>query len=435
MPNFLRLLCLLCIACVLTQARADEDWNAKFQTTYIVQKKSAFAAAYSGANSLSPSAEKSYTFSTDAFLAWRVQPHTELYFVPEVTQGVALSNLTGMAGFTNGEITRASGTNPTLYRQQLFVRHSWGLGGAVEQLASGMNQLASTVDTHRLVLTAGNFSTLNLFDNNRYAHDPRSQFMNWSNMTHAAYDYAADARGFGWGVAGEWYGGEWVLRAARMTVPRTPNGLPLDEKIFSHYGDQIEFEHSHQLGTQPGKMRLLAWRNRAVLASYREAILLGATNNSAPDIAKVRQGEKIKYGIGINLEQAINADTGIFLRAMLSDGRSETLAFTEADHSIAGGVVVQGAAWGRAQDSVGLSLMANALGADRRAYLQAGGISFFIGDGGLRYRMEKIAEGYYSWGIAKDTALTADYQYIANPAYNAERGPLSVLGMRLHLEY
>jgi len=413
----------------------EESWNAKFQTTYIWQHKPGFNAAYSGQNSLSPNAENSYTFTTDAFFGLRVRQNSELYFVPEITQGVPFSNLTGLGGFTNGEITRASGTNPTVYRQQLFLRQTWGLGGDTEKIESGMNQLAGVVDKNRFVLTAGNFSTLNIFDNNAYAHDPRTQFMNWSNMTYAAYDYAADARGFGWGFAGEWYQDNWVVRFGRMTVPKEPNVLQLDYQFFKHYGDQVEIERSHELGGQPGKIRLLGYRDHAVMASYRDAINYGIATNTTPSIFNVRYGEKSKYGFGIDTEQAINDNLGAFLRAMWSDGRTETDAFTEVDQSIAGGISLKGTDWGRAQDTVGFSLIGNELSRDRRDYLQAGGISFFIGDGKIRYRPEIILESYYNWNVAKHTWFTADYQHIANPAYNADRGPVEVFGLRLHFEY
>lgn len=414
---------------------ATEDWNAKFQTTYIWQHKPGFKAAYSGANSLSAYAENSYTFTTDAYLGVRIGPGSELYLVPEVTLGVPFSNLTGLGGGTNGEITRATGTIPKLYRQQLFLRQTWGQGGGVVRLASGMDQLAGTADRNRFVLTAGNFSTLNIFDNNAYAHDPRIQFMNWANMTHLAYDYAADARGFGWGVAGEWYRDAWVVRTARMTGPRDPNMLQLDFQLLKHYGDQLEIEHAHELAGRPGKVRLLAWRNRARLANYRDAIAYGQAHSQTPDIFKVRYGEQIKYGLGINIEQAVSDGTGMFLRAMQADGRTETMAFTEADSSIAGGFALKGAAWGRAQDTAGIALISNGLSKDRRDYLQAGGISFFIGDGALRYRPETIFETYYSWNAARNFWLTADYQRINNPAYNADRGPVEVYGVRVHLEY
>ncbi|MBI3480456.1 MAG: carbohydrate porin [Nitrosomonadales bacterium] len=431
------ILVLLALLPHLAQARvtSEENWNAKFQTTYIWQHKPGFSSAYSGANSLSPDAENSYTFTTDAFLGVRIAPGSELYLVPEVTQGVALSNLSGLGGFTNGEITRASGTDPVVYRQQLFLRQTWGLGGVRLNNESAMNQLAGAMDSNRFVLTLGNFSTLNIFDNNAYAHDPRTQFMNWSNMTHASYDYAADARGFGWGIAGEWYRDEWVLRFARMTGPRDPNMLQLDYQFFQHYGDQLEIEHSHELAGQPGKVRLLAWRNRAILANYRDAINYGLASATAPDIFKVRYREQIKYGLGIDIEQAINDNLGAFLRAMQSDGHTETLAFTEVDSSIAAGLSLKGTGWGRTQDTVGLSLIGNGLSQDRRDYLQAGGISFFIGDGKLSYRPETIIESYYSWSMTKHAWLTADYQHIANPAYNADRGPVEIFGMRLHFEY
>jgi carbohydrate-selective porin OprB len=434
-----RKLVLLLLAVLPHLAQAEEatqeDWNAKFQTTYIWQHKPSFNAAYSGPNSLSPNAENSYTFTTDAFIGLRIRQGSELYLVPEITQGVPFSNLTGLGGFTNGEITRASGTNPTIYRQQLFLRQTWGLGGGTEKVESDMNQLAGVVEKNRFVLTAGNFSTLNIFDNNTYALDPRTQFMNWSNMTYAAYDYAADARGFGWGFAGEWYQDSWVVRFGRMTVPKEPNMLQLDYQFFKHYGDQLEIEHSHELSGQPGKVRLLGYRDYAVLASFRDAINYGIATNTTPSIFNVRYGEKSKYGFGIDAEQAINANLGAFLRAIWSDGRTETDAFTEVDQSIAGGISLKGTDWGRAKDTLGFSLISNGLSKDRRDYLQDGGISFFIGDGALRYRPETIFESYYNWNVAKHTWLTADYQYIANPAYNADRGPVEVFGLRLHFEY
>lgn len=411
----------------------EDNWDAKFQTTYAWQKKPGFGAAYSGANSLSANKEKSYTFTATLSLGFHPWQHGEFYFNPEVTQGVPFSNLTGMGGFTNGEMTRAAGTNPTFYRQRVFLRQTWGMGGATEKVESDFNRLAGVVEKNRFVLTAGNFSTLDVFDDNAYAHDPRTQFMNWSNMTHASYDYSADARGFSWGFTGEWYQNDWVLRFGRMTGPREPNMLPMDLRFFSHYGDQVEIEHDHELGGQRGKVRLLGWRNRAVLASYRDAINLGYATATVPDIFKVRYNEKIKYGYGINVEQAITDNFGTFLRAMQADGRTETLAFTEVDQSIAGGISLKGSTWGRAQDTLGVSLMGNAMSKDRRDYLQAGGISFFIGDGAIRYRPETIFESYYNWNVTRHVWLTVDYQHIANPAYNADRGPVRVFGLRLHL--
>jgi hypothetical protein len=357
-----------------------------------------------------------------------------------MVQGVPFStDLIGLGGFTNGEITRASGSAPKVYRQRLFLRQTWNQGGGAERIDADLNQLAGAVDKNRLVLTAGNFSTLDVFDRNSYAKDPRTQFMNWGNWTYAAYDYAADARGFGWGMAAEWYRDDWVLRAGRMSGPKEPNMLPVDLALGRHYGDQAELEHAHTLGGQSGKVRILGWRNRARLASFKDALDWLETHpgqySDPVALYEARNTDKIKYGLGINIEQAIGADAGLFLRAMKADGRTETHAFTEADGSLSAGLSVKGSSWGRAMDTIGLSLMRNTLSDDRRRFLEAGGISFFLGDGALRYRPEAIFEGYYSLSAGKRLWLTADYQRIQNPAYNADRGPVNVYAFRLHAEF
>ncbi len=417
---------------------AEQQADARLQSTYIWQAKPSFNAAYSGPNSLIPEREKSYTFSVTGFLGFRPWAGGELYFNPEMTQGVAFSNLDGLAGFTNGELTRVSGTRPSFYRQRLFLRQNWNRGGGRIGIDTDMNQLAGAVDRNRWVLTLGNFSTLDVFDDNAYAKDPLSQFMNWGNMTYAAYDYAADARGFGWGAALEWFHDDWVLRYGRMTGPKQPNMLPVDMRIGKHYGEQFEIEHDHELAGLPGKLRLLFWRDRANLASFADASSYLLANPDDPDhqtLLKVRNGDKFKLGAGVNIEQALNRDSGIFLRAMASDGRTETYAFTEADASFAAGLSVKGEAWGRSGDSLGLSWLANRLSRDRRRYLEAGGISFFIGDGALRYRPEAIFEAYYGWRLTKSLSLSGDYQHVANPAYNADRGPVNFIGMRTHTAF
>lgn len=425
-------------ACAADGAFESENWTARYQTTYIWQKKPGFDAAYSGQNSLLATPEKSYTFTATAYLGFRPWNGGELYFNPELTQGAPFSNLSGLAGFTNGELTKVSGTEPKVYRQRAFLRQTWNLGGGSETVEADLNQMAGLVDRNRFVLTAGNFSTLDVFDDNIYAKDPRTQFMNWGNWAYAAYDYAADARGYGWGAAGEWYRGDWVYRFGRMTGPREPNGLPIDYQIGRHYGDQFEIEHAHQLGGLPGKVRLLAWRNRANLASYQDALAYGLANPGDPNhqwILKVRSGEKIKYGYGVNVEQALSSNLGAFLRAMNSDGRTETYAFTEADASLSVGLSLKGGAWQRGNDTVGVALLRNMLGPERRSYLAAGGISFFIGDGALNYRPEDIVEAYYSWNAWKNVYLTADFQRVNNPAYNADRGPVNFAGVRFHAEF
>jgi high affinity Mn2+ porin len=451
MPHFSRqqltawVLCSMAAAGAWAQTVDTEDTTARYQLTYNWQHHNAFHAAYSGANSLSPQSERMYTFSTTAHWGFRPWQDGELYFNPEVTSGVPFSgNLVGMGGFTNGEITRAGGSTPKLYRQRLFVRQTWNQGGEREAVESDFNQMAGWVDKNRFVLTAGNFSTLDVFDDNAYAKDPRTQFMNWGNWTYAAYDYAADARGFGWGFAGEWYQDNWVLRFGRMTGPKEPNGLPVDFAIGKHYGDQVEIERGHVWAGQPGKVRVLAWRNRAQVANFNDATQWLQTHaglQTGPDaLIAVRGSEKIKYGLGVNVEQAIQPSVGFFLRAMKADGRTETYAFTEADGSLSTGLVFKGGLWGREGDAIGVAFMHNTLSNQRRGFLAAGGVSYFIGDAAsttqtLNYKPEQILEAFYSFQITRETWLTTDYQRIQNPAYNADRGPVNVYALRLHAEF
>ena len=431
-------LCCGSLAWAQAEEAETENVSARYQVTYNSQTHPSFRSSVSGVNSLTAAADRMFTFSATAHWGARVWDGGEIYVNPELAAGVPFAgNLVGLGGFTNGEITRAAGTTPKPYLQRLFLRQTWNQGGGQEKVDGDFNQMAGFVDKNRFVLTAGNFSTLDVFDDNAYAKDPRTQFMNWGNWTYAAYDYAADARGFGVGMAGEWYRGDWVYRLARMTGPKEPNGLQMDFALAKHYGDQLEIEHAHAWGDQPGKLRVLAWRNRAVVASYSDATAyLQAHPGSNPQsFLAVRNGEKIKYGLGVNLEQAITPEVGFFLRAMKADGKTETYAFTEVDDSLSTGVRLDGQLWGRAQDMIGVAWLRNGLSKERRQFLEAGGISFFIGDGVLRYQPEQILETFYSWQVIKGTWLTADVQRIQNPAYNALRGPVNVFALRAHAEF
>lgn len=424
-----------CASLVFADEPNTEEWNAKFQSTYIWQEKPAFNAQYSGHNSLSADKEYSYSFTATAALGVRLWDGAELYLDPELAQGVPFSNLTGLGGYPNGEMARTSGPELTAYRARLFLRQTWNQGGEQEAVDSAANQLAGNVDTHRWVLTLGNLSVTDIFDNNSYNHDPRTQFLNWSLMTYGAYDFAADARGYTRGVALEWYNGNWVARVGRFLEPLQPNQQLLDSDFLHHYGDQIELENSFTLNDEPGKFRVLAFRNKMKMSLYQDALALAEETQALPDINLVRHGDQIKCGVGINLEQAITHDLGLFGRVTWADGATETYAFTEIDRSLSVGVLLQGTAWNRENDHIGLALVTNNLSKLHKQYLENGGLGFFIGDGQLDYRPENIAEGFYSLSLFSQSSLSLDYQYIANPAYNAARGPAMVYSVRMHTEF
>jgi hypothetical protein len=410
---------------------AEEAYGAKSQATYVWQRKYPFGAAYTGTNSLTPEIEKSYSFTATAALGARTWKGGEIYLNPEVAQGVPLSHLTGLGGFTNGEIARTTGQTASFYMARAFLRQTWGLGGGRERVESDANQLAGFVDRQRVVLTVGKLSLQDLFDDNAYAKDPRTQFLNWSLMTHGAWDFAADARGYSWGVALEYFDGDWAVRAARFMMPKQSNGLALNPRIFYSFGDQVELERSHTIAGQAGKVRLLAYRNEADMGGYRDALANASATGSTPDLATSRQ-RRVKYGFGINLEQSVSSDAGVFARASWNNGEAETFAFTEIDRSISAGTLIKGSLWGRATDSFGLAAVMNGISGPHRDYLAAGGLGFFIGDGQLTYRTENIFETFYSLGTVKDLWVSLGFQRIFNPAYNADRGPVSVASARLH---
>ncbi len=427
------LLLTLFLSPVLACASEAQEWDAKFQSTYIWQQKEPFSASYSGSNSLTTSKEDSFSFTTTAFLGYRPWENGEIYFNPEIAAGHPLSNLTGLGGFTNGEMQKSTGTTPKLYMARLFLRQTWGLGGDRELVESGQNRLAGVTDKNRVVLTVGNLAVNDIFDTNAYSNDPRTQFLNWSFLVNGAFDFASNARGYTWGAALEDYYGNWVWRIGRFMLPKQPNQLPLDQHIFQHYGDQVEIEHHHVVDGKQGTIKLLAFHDRAVLARFSDA--LANADGGVPDITLVRNTEQNKYGVGINLEQTLADNIGGFARAMHSDGKTETDAFTEIDQSFSFGLEFKGALWARPDDTFGLAFAENQLSRDRRNYLAAGGMSFFLGDGALNYKPEQIVEGYYKWGIGQYYWISLDAQGIANPAYNADRGPAYFAGIRLHGEY
>lgn len=420
--------------------------NMHGQTTYINQRYNNFNSGYSGMNSLSAQKSMSYTWSGTLFFGARLAPNTDIYFNPEVVSGVPFSGLVGLGGFTNGEATKANGAQAKFYSARAFARQTFNQEGEKVLLENDANQVTQTVSSNRVVVTAGQFSTLDIFDDSKYAKDPRIQFMNWGNMTYLAYDYAADARGYSWGLAGEWYLQNWVLRASRMITPKTPNGLNLNWQIFNAYGDQFEIERQHNLGDLPGKVSVLAYRNKMILARFSDATNYLLANNAqgTQAINNVRNNYQYKTGVGLHGEQALTKDLGIYGRIFTSDGHTETMSFTEADNSISVGMGMNGTSWSRPSDSIGISVMQNGLSSYRKNYLQAGGISYFIGDTPspyagpgqtINYRPERIGEIYYNALLVKNVLLGVNFQHINNPAYNAARGPVNIASFRIHAEF
>lgn len=434
----------------------DERWNAYGQLTYISSWKLPFTAAYTNLggsnNSLLPGPERSFTGTVTAYLGVKLWPGAEVYFAPEVIAERPLSGLHGLGGaIQNFELQKTGGEDPAVYRSRIYLRQTIGFGGAKVAKPSDALQLGATVDARRVVLTVGNFSVLDFFDKNAFSTNPRQQFLNMVFMTHAAYDFASDARGYAWGGALEVYFDDWALRFARVSPPQNPNQLPVTLHFDQFYGDQLELEHTHRLFGRAGAVRLLGYRNRELMGRFDDAIAAfqgdpsknaaactgfnyGSTNATAPDLCWARR-PNVKLGLGVNLEQHLTDDLGVFFRGMFSDGQTEVQAYTSSDRSISFGALAQGSPWRRAADVAGVGLGVAWISKSHAEYLRLGGVDGFIGDGNLRVAPEIAFDVFYSANLLKCVWVSFDYQHIHNPAFNADRGPVNLFSLRVHAEF
>jgi high affinity Mn2+ porin len=409
-------------------------WNVHAQTTFLPQGYPAIRSPYAGPDSLPGSGQLQETWTATAFLGVRLWQGAEFYFDPEVAQGFGLNGTLGIASFPSGEAQKAGAAFPKIRAQRYYIKQTFGLGGEQEDVDDGPNQLAGKRDIDRVTLIVGRFAIGDFFDNNAYAHDPRADFMNWALWESAAYDFPADLPGYTRGAVVELNRKDWAVRAAVVEVPTAPNS---DVLTFKTAGTVVEFEERHTLFDQPGKLRLGTFANSGNTGNYDQALAIEAANPTL-DINAVMtsiQHANLKYGFYANLEQQIAKDFGLFARLSWNDGQNQILSFTDIDRSLSGGVSIKGSYWGRPNDTIGIGGAINGLSTAHRDFLAAGGIGLLIGDGQLNYRPEQVLETYYAYSVNKNVTLTADYQLIVNPAYNADRGPVSVFSGRLHGEF
>ena len=420
---------------ILPQAVRD-NLSLHAQTTIIGQTDLPFPAAFSGANSLNQFGETRDTFSVTGFFGFK-DPYegTEFYYNPEPFQGFGLSNTHGLAGFSNIEAQKAGYDFPHYNTARLFLRHVFGLGGEQEDIPDGPNQVGGKADISRVTLTFGKVAVGDFFDNNTYSHDGRTSFMNWALVDAGAFDYSADQQGYTFGTVLELNQKEWAVRAGYFLVPDVSNGENFDTRIGRRGQAIVEAQHNYTVFGMEGIVRVLAFENQFNAGSFNATLANpGAFNpDGTPDVSTTRQTRSQYGGVG-NIELAATKDLGVFARIAAWNGQSEIL-YTDITSSFSIGAVLKGTSWGRPQDKIGLADAVNGLTASYQRYLAAGGLGVNVGDGALNYAPENIVEAYYSIGVNDFTALTFDYQFVANPAYNTARGPVSIGSARLHVAF
>jgi len=413
-------------------AAADERTAAYLQLTTVAQRHPRFNSPYAGANSLGAFGRTEETTDITAYLGLRLWRGAEAWVNPEVDQGFGFDRTVGAAGFPSGEAYKVGANAPYVRVPRLFVRQTIPLGGDAVAVDATANQLRGATSANNLTLTVGKFSVVDVFDTNRYAHDPRGDFLNWSVIDAGPFDYAADAWGFTYGASAELAIGDWTTRLGYFQLSRQPNGK-IVAADFSQSSSVAEIERRKQWLGRPGKIKLLAFVNRASMGRYADAVSLASANGVTPDIALVRR-KASRGGVSLNIEQEVADHLGLFVRASGNDGGKEAYEFTEINRSVSTGLSFGGDRWHRPDDVFGVAAVVNALSRPARAYFAAGGLGILIGDGRLNYGSEQIVETYYAWHVNRFVIISADYQHIDRPAYNRDRGPVSVYTLRLHLQ-
>ncbi|MEO8852943.1 MAG: carbohydrate porin [Ginsengibacter sp.] len=448
MRNFivLFLLYLFTINSVFAQSGSDSLANIKstahFQLTVISQDHLSFKSLYSGNNSLPSKAEWGATSITSTlFLGRKLWKNGAFYFNSEISGGQGLGGSLGVAGALNGETYRVGDATPSVFIARAFFQQQIPLSkDSFENVDDDINQIKGKVPSERITISAGKFAISDFFDDNQYSHDPRTQFFNWSLMSNGAWDYPANTRGYTFGIVTEFIKPMWTIRVASVTVPSIANSPEMEYDFTKAHSETIEIERKISLNKNPGTLSLLFSEMYSRAPSYQsglEAIKTNDTNllNVFSGNAKGKTFGGKKYTIGFSGDQQLNHWLGIFIRAGWNDGKDATWAFTEIDQTLSAGLSIKGSLWKCPNDVFGLASVINGISQDHKEFLKAGGYGFIIGDGNLNYGHEAIIEAYYNTHLTKFFSLGLDYQFVNNPGYNKDRGPVNAFAVRGHVDF
>lgn len=410
------------------------------QATFTEQAYPSFRSPYEGTNSLGGTAQGRETIDATLSTGVKLWQGAEFWANAEIDQGFGFNNTHGAAGFPSAESYKLGSAYPYARLQRAFIRQTINLGGDTEKVDDDFTQFAGTRSTDRLMLTVGRFGIVDIFDTNRYANNPKSDFLNWSMINAGTFDYAGDGWGYSYGAAAEWYTGRWTFRADIFDLSNTPAGgtsptaYALDP-TFGNFEMVGEIEERHELWGQSGKIKVTGYLERGSMGAYSAAVALAQATGLPADINAVRSYTS-RPGVSLNFEQQVTETLGLFGRAGWGDGNHEPWDFTDIDRTVQLGVSINGKGWGRTDDTIGVAGVLNRISNQHIAFLNAGGLGILIGDGQLTgYGLEKIFEAYYSYALTPSTRLTFDYQFIADPAYNADRGPVNIFAGRMHWQF
>lgn len=414
-------------------AAPDQRFAIHGQATYVEQDTDDFRAPYHGANSLTPDRGRE-TSDVTVYLGARLWQGGEVWITPEMDEGFGLDDTVGLAGFSSGEAYKIGANQPYFRLPRAFVRQTLDTGAERENLQALAGQLGGSRSLDRWVVTVGKFSVTDIFDTNQYAHDPRNDFFNWAAVDAGTFDYAADAWGFTVGAAAERYIGSWTFRGGAFDLSNVPNSPDL-EPAFHEFQMVAEIERRYPLLGQTGRVLITGFDSRGRMGLLDQAIALALATDTTPDVARVRR-YRSRLGASLDIEQPVSDSFGVFGRIGKTQGNVEPYEFTDIDRSVEVGGSLKGAPWRRPHDTLGIVLLDEGISAEREEYLNLGGLGILVGDGKLPHPgAEQIVETYYSFAAVSWAQVSLDYQYVKNPAYNRDRGPVSIYSLRVHAQF
>jgi len=406
----------------------------------VYQNVPPFHSPYAGPNSFQPTRGQDWRDSTQTYgvyLGSQITSTLQAYLDIELFRGNGVSDGVGLDGNVNGDVIRAGSSNlpKTPYVARMYLKYSLPLSSETEKVERGVDQLPGEQPVGRWEIKAGRLALTDDFDQNRYANNNRTQFMNYDFLFNTAWDYAADTRGYSYGVTTALYQPRWRLALGVFMVPNTVNGANFDWMNTQELGYNLELTlKPNNVGTV---VRLLTYFNESRMGDYHAALALGRATSTVPSLFNVEKQGGTKYGFAVNFEQPLadDGETGIFARLGWNDGTHETWNYVESDRHASLGVQLNGVHWGRKADIIGLAYGINGQSTQHKDYLAAGGIGMLLGDGGLNYGLEQVLEAYYRVQVGPYVQITPDFQFIQNPGCNKDRGPAEIYGLRAHLSF
>jgi hypothetical protein len=415
----------------------NTKWWLSGQANFIFQDHGGFYAQYSGPNSLKNTPEQAISRVLTLYTGYELTPSTAVYFDLEEAGWGGISGALGLAGFTNLDVVRNPALSTAPYVARVMLEQIIPFSKEkIEQERSALT-LQTQLPARRLDIRLGKFSAADFFDYNIGGTDSHYQFMNWVIDNNGPYDYAADTRGYTVGVILDYEDRNWGLRFGELLMPKVANGPDLNWNVPTSRAENIELELRPTLMKGRGTtLRFLSYINHADMGNYRESILLWREGiTPTPDITATRKPGTIKYGFGFNFQQEFAKDMWAFGRWGWNDGKTESFAYTEDESGVEIGTYFVGSRWKRSLDRAGVAFVSSGIKSYHRQYLADGGLGFILGDGGLTYGRENIAEVFYTVHAWRGLSFAFDLQHVNNPGYNQVRGPVTVPGVRLHVEF